>query len=724
MRVALSMIPVVLNPPVGAGAQSRFGNSLNLHCGFTVLVCAVCWAAAGWAQNVSTADGSSLGLLWPRDPSNEMRQSLLPGAGFSFTYDGKPVAPVDWAGWDWQQQGSTSTLRHSSGLTVVRTARAFAEFDAVEYTVVFRNDGQVDLPPLTSVKAIDLNFNRPTGAVDVLTRCGGGEADRQFPPGPDFDFTLTHTALEGQTRSISLGADRGRSSRLALPLFYLQNQAQDAGLFVGLGWSGQWRATVSVDSASHRLRIEGGIADLSLRLKPGEQIPGPTILLGCWRGALDVGVNRLRRLIRDRYSPSLDGQRLVPPVMYTTWFQVGAELDEKLAWELIDRAAEMGQEIFEIDASWYNGTPTAPYERMDITWKAISESLGNWDEGADAKRFPSGLKSLADRVRARGMQFGLWFEPERAGPESRLAREHPDWVMTIPGRRWVAVNLGNTAVQEYFCKLLDRYIDELGIRYIRWDMNNHDLLPYWQTKDSSGRQGITQIRYVEGLHRIEEHVAAKHPGVILENCAGGGLRIDLTSLARRHTIWISDAINTQVVRYHLEGLNQFIPGSGQVVSLSIPAAEARKPEFVLADYNCQVCFGGAFGLSGRLHEWSPATRQTVRRNVDAYKRLRRFLAEDFYPLVPQPRTDQTWAGWQFHNPKAQEGFIQAFRVRSPDQRRAFVPKALDPTRTYRFRDPYTDNRIEVSGAKLLSEGLTFDLPEMSSRVLLYTAAPQ
>ncbi len=688
------------------------------------LVCALGSAAWGWAQNVSTVDRSSLGLPWPSDPGNEMRQSLLPGAGFSFTYDGKPAGPADWTGWKLEQQGATLTLRHPSGLTVVRTARAFAESGAVEYTVVFRNDGQADLPPLTNVRTIDVSFNRPTVAVDVLTRCGGGEADRQFPPGPDFDFTLTRTPLEGPTRSVSLRADRGRPSRLALPFFYLQNQAQDAGLFVGLGWSGQWRATISADPASHRLRIEGGIADLDLRLKPGEQISGPTILLGGWRGALDAGVNRLRRLIRDRYSPGLDGQRLVPPVMYTTWFQVGAELDEKLAATLIDRAAEMGQEIFEIDAGWYNGTPSAPYERMDITWKAISESLGNWDEGADAKRFPSGLKVLAERVRTRGMQFGLWFEPERAGPESRLAREHPDWVMTIPGRRWVAVNLGIPAVQEYFCKLLDRYIEELGIRYIRWDMNNHDLLPYWQTKDAPGRQGITQIRYLEGLHRIEEHVVARHPGVILENCAGGGLRIDLTSLARRHTIWVSDAIHTQVVRYHLEGLNQFIPGSGQVVSLSIPADEARKAEFVLPDYNCQVCFGGAFGLSGRLHEWSPATRQTARRNVDAYKRLRGFLAEDFYLLVPQPRTDQTWAGWQFHNPKTQEGFIQAFRVHSPDQRQSLVPKGLDRARTYRFNDPYTDNHFEISGAKLLSDGLAFDLPEMSSRVLLYKASPE
>ena len=181
--------------------------------------------------------------------------------------------------------------------------------------------------------------------------------------------------------------------------------------------------------------------------------------------------------------------------MYGTWRDIGAELDEKMAQALIDRAAEMGQEIFEVDASWYHGTPSAPFQRMDLTWTAISASLGNWEDGADVKRFPSGLKPLADRARACGMQFGLWFEPERAGPQSRLAREHSDWVLPMRDNPWLTVNLGMAAAQEYFVQLLDRSIRELGIRFLRWGMNNHDILSSWQTNDPPGRQGITQIRH-------------------------------------------------------------------------------------------------------------------------------------------------------------------------------------------------------------------------------------
>jgi alpha-galactosidase len=363
---------------------------------------------------------------------------------------------------------------------------------------------------------------------------------------------------------------------------------------------------------------------------------------------------------------------------------------------------------------------------MRATWDAISHSLGNWEQGEDTDRFPSGLRALADRVRAKGMQFGLWFEPERCGPQSQLAREHPDWVSYIPGRKWGLVDLGNQAAQDYFCKTFDRYITEYGIRYIRWDMN-HDLdflLRYWATRDAPGRVGMAQIRHVEGLHRIEEYLRRRHPEVILESCAGGGNRIDLSTLALRHTIWVSDmGTDPHIVRFHLEGLNQFIPGAGQVIGVPLAPQLVRQPGFVLPDMTCQVCFAGAMGLYGRLHEWPPAVRETVRRHVDVYKTLRRFLAEDFYLLTTQARTLETWTGWQFHDAKTQQGFVQAFRLGAAESGVPLALHGLDPAAEYQFTDPYTGGGFEMSGAAALRPGLKFDLPPMSSRVLRYSRKP-
>jgi len=212
--------------------------------------------------------------------------------------------------------------------------------------------------------------------------------------------------------------------------------------------------------------------------------------------------------------------------------------------------------------------------------------------------------------------------------------------------------------------------------------------------------------------------------VIFESCAGGGRRIDLNTLARRHTIWISDqTMDPQIVRFHLEGLNQFIPGNAQGVHFCPMRDAIRRPGAIFPDIAFQCGFGGAFGVAGRLHEWPKALKEQARKHIDVFKKIRRFLSEDFYLLVEQPRTLEAWSGWQFHDPKAGEGFIQAFRLRSPEPTRKLVLKALDPKSQYVLSDLYTDEAFEANGAKLVSEGLGFDLPPMSSRVLMYRKKP-
>ena len=63
------------------------------------------------------------------------------------------------------------------------------------------------------------------------------------------------------------------------------------------------------------------------------------------------------------------------------------------------------------------------------------------------------------------MQFGLWFEPERSGQASLIPEKHPEWTIALGRRPWRVVDFGRPEVQEYFCKIFDRYIRELGVRY-------------------------------------------------------------------------------------------------------------------------------------------------------------------------------------------------------------------------------------------------------------------
>jgi alpha-galactosidase len=193
--------------------------------------------------------------------------ALTEGLGFSFRYDGKKVGPARPEGWQVSSEddGRRTWFRHPSGLAVQRSVRVFPEFEAVEYTLRFKNEGQSPLPLLEDVNALDLTFaGDSVKGVSVLT-CGGGGADATFPPK---DFALTQTSLGGAASQdqVTLQSRNGLPSGINLPFFYVQNREQTDGVFAGIGWSGDWQATIRAKHGTDALDLRGGMRNIRLKL--------------------------------------------------------------------------------------------------------------------------------------------------------------------------------------------------------------------------------------------------------------------------------------------------------------------------------------------------------------------------------------------------------------------------------------------------------------------------
>jgi alpha-galactosidase len=646
---------------------------------------------------------ASIGTAWPAEQDQPFYASIRPGIGFSFTYAGRQVGPNDLTGWTVNSSNDVTTLRNKSGFTVIRETRRYSDFGALEYKVRFRNDGPSAAEPVSLVNTMDLEFDGSVLPGSSIVSSGGGGFDGTYPPqtyqikkhlfGP--------TSLENG--EVVLGSKGGRSSSLDFPFYFIDNVEKKAGLFVGIGWSGQWSAKISADFKDNVLRLTAGMPDERIRLRPGEEISGPSILIGCYRGAISDGSNRLRRLIRERIarqSPAL------PVLLYDSWFNIGVAFDEALLHREADAARALGLEYFLLDAGWYTGT-TAPYH--------FSEGVGNW-ESVDGTKLPSGLGALADYVRSKDLKFGLWFEPERVARGTIVARKHPDWILWSPSDSYGLLDFGRPDVQAYVETLLDRYIQELGLKYIRWDFNFSPLQD-WTNHDSPDRMGITQIRYIEGVYSVSDWLRKRHPETLVEDCASGGNRIDFEMMRRRDTFWISDeTMDPAIVRFHLEGLNWFMSGAPQMVSFTLPTPWHK--DYDLPDINFQSFFGGAFGFAGRIDEWPGTFLDRARKNVEVFKKLRGFLDGDYYPLLPQAQDLAAWSAWQFDAPDKGEGFVQVFRLRSSAPSKVIQMKALEAGASYRLEDPYTGEIKIVSGAELL-RGLNVPLDEMTSKVLIY-----
>jgi alpha-galactosidase len=197
-------------------------------------------------------------------------------------------------------------------------------------------------------------------------------------------------------------------------------------------------------------------------------------------------------------------------------------------------------ERFVLDDGWFGS------RRNDTS------GLGDWYV-SDAV-WPGGLRPLADRVRALGMEFGLWVEPEMVNPDSDLARAHPDWLLAPsprPGRgldperlprAWrhqLVLDLADPDVYAYVLERLSSLVDEIGVAFVKWD-HNRDLHESLHATGAGGPRRAGVHAQTLAVYALLDDLRAAHPGLEIESCASGGARVDLGILEHTDRVWASD----------------------------------------------------------------------------------------------------------------------------------------------------------------------------------------
>ena len=234
----------------------------------------------------------------------------------------------------------------------------------------------------------------------------------------------------------------------------------------------------------------------------------------------DDGLNgcavAFQRHLRDRVVawPKPDTPR---PVHYNCWEAVYFDHRMDVLKDIATRAADLGAERFVLDDGWFGN-------RDDDT-----SALADWE--VDPRKYPEGLDPLINHVKASGMTFGLWFEPEMINPDSDTFRAHPDWALgaedQIPGRHQQALDMSRNDVRDYLFDRINGILTAHDIEYIKWDHNR--VLP------------MPEASQTRGTYELIDRLRGAHPTVEIESCASGGGRIDFGILERTHRVWLSDS---------------------------------------------------------------------------------------------------------------------------------------------------------------------------------------
>ena len=376
-----------------------------------------------------------------------------------------------------------------------------------------------------------------------------------------------------------------------------------------VGWSGNHR------SYAERLPSGAAVVGGGELLLPGEISLGPAEeyatpwLYGSYGRGLDAMANRFHSYLRSL--PGHAGGGRLRPVILNTWEAVYFNHEVDRLRILADRAAEVGVERLVLDDGWFRN-------RRDD-----SSGLGDWY--VDETAWPDGLHPLVDHVRALGMEFGLWVEPEMVNPDSDLARAHPDWILATGGRQPVlgrkqqVLNLALPDAYSYIRNRLLALLDEYAISYLKWD-HNRDLV------DAGHYPGGAPAVHDQtaAVYALLDELKQKHPHLEIESCSSGGARIDFGILHRTDRVWASDS-NDALERQSIQrwtGL--LLPPELVGAHVGPPRSHTSGRRHDLS-FRAGTALFGHFGIEWDIASASEQERAELSRWVTLYKQLRGLL---------------------------------------------------------------------------------------------------
>ncbi len=684
--------------------------------------------AAEWARALAEASESSATRAKTRLLPDQLR------APFSFLYGGRKSADV-LPGWKTElNPSSTEGMRHqhettytdpATGLVVRVVATVFEDFPAVEWVMHFKNAGNADTPILEDVQPLDAPLRCVAGDPIIHYARGATCSMNDFMP-------MTRTL--GPRGGLHLEPDGGRSSSQFLPFFNLE--AKGEGVVVAIGWSGEWAADFHRPENGDLFRAQAGMALTHLRLHPGEEIRTPRILTLFWQGERRRGNNLLRRFVLAHHRPAPGGKPLVTPITNHNWGGTPAADHLENIRQII--AHDLPVEYYWIDAEWFGQGPW---------WR----NPGNWE--VKKELYPQGFKPLSDLLHSSGRKLLLWFEPERVCEGTPWYTEHSKWLLEVPRERrvyrgfdgkgdwdvpmsdprWVPhesarnqiqendrlFNLGIPEARRFLTEFISARIEEFGLDCFRNDANIAPL-EFWRAADAPDRQGITEIRWVEGFYAFWDELLRRHPNLIIDDCASGGRRIDLETLGRSTPLSRTDfVLNMPANQCHSYGLLEWVP-----LNTTSSGNLSNHSEYPIRS---SMTSGLSFGLfsSGDAPQgkadYAHFPFAEVKRSVERYRAIQKYFYGDYYPLTEYTQANDAWMAYQLDLPEEGEGLVVVLkRPESQYTQAALRLQALRPDAAYQVTNLDTGETRMLAGGELGEKGLEARLlARPDSAVYLY-----
>jgi hypothetical protein len=525
-----------------------------------------------------------------------------------------------------------------------------------------------------------------------------------------------------------------RDPREIIPWSLIERRdAAHSGWYAGIEFSGRTRITLNRDKDS--LKAVFGLnpdpSPFRTRLEPGEVFESPIVFLGAYRDGPDGAGNVLRRWVRAVLgNPETWKNPNYPLVVNNSWGG-GMAVNEEVALRMIRDSAELGVDMFHIDAGWFR-------------------EVGDWYP--NPTKFPHGLAVIADEAHQHGLKFGLWIDWTQAGLSTEagaLNARDPlvrDWMVTDIPADWKpepfkgqTIDLGVPEAKRWAEKEVERVVTDYKLDMLEHDgylvahgcdrANHPHAAPdplnkcvyrswgaYWVDSSNS-----TDVSYhaVRAYYDIYSKLRKNHPGLLFEICADGGRMVDFGTAAHGDYFSITDTYDPVSNRRAFYDTSHVLPAA----MLESYVEKWPTPRIENFLYMLRSGMMGWLTIMIDTNSWSGEMHAVAKKEIELYKTQLRGLIRDADLYHVSPRPDGVhWDGIEYWDRERKRGVVYAFRGTVEDERRHFFKlRGLDPSRRYRLKY-YGDSRADrtETGARLMRTGLPVSLerPQSSKLILL------
>lgn len=504
--------------------------------------------------------------------------------------------------------------------------------DIITRSVIIKNAGKA---PVTVKKAQSACLDFLHGDYDLIKFYGRHAMERNMERMP-----VSH-------ESTRIGSRRGSSSHQYNPGVILagKNTNEDSGSCYGMlfVYSGNFLVEVEKDQYD-QTRIQMGLTDelFAYPLEAGAEFTAPEVILSY----TNKGLSRLSQQYHHCIMNHICQGKYVHanrPVLINSWEAAYFDFTGDTIVELAKEAKELGIDMVVMDDGWFG-------KRNDD-----NSSLGDWY--VNEEKLGGTLTKLIERVNAEGVKFGIWIEPEMVSEDSDLYREHPDWAITIPGRKPVrsrnqlVLDFSRKEVRDEIFKRICAVLDQGNVEYIKWDMNRSlaDIYAPNVTYD-----------YVLGVYDFLEKLTNRYPDILIEGCSGGGGRFDAGMLYYTPQIWCSDntdAINRTRIQY---GTSFFYPVAA--MGSHVSAVPNHQTGRVTSIHTRGVAaMSGTFGYELNPALLNAEEKAEIRAQLAQYREYQELIREGDYYRLSNPFQDN-FAAWMVVSDDRSKALVSVIRL--------------------------------------------------------------